>query len=55
MSYDVKCGDLAEYFLSDHKNIDTADSRESLAQTIQDAIENWFSSPLSEEMKNERA
>jgi len=38
--YDVKCGELAEYFLEDEQH--EPEEVQSLAQCIQDAIENWF-------------
>jgi hypothetical protein len=38
--YDVKCGDLAQYFLPDCKTEAVAE----LAQSIQDAIEDWLAS-----------
>lgn len=46
MSYDVKCGDLAAEFLSDCKDqikpTFYADTVARLAQTIQDAIEDFL-------------
>jgi hypothetical protein len=39
--YDVKCGELAEHFLADHPAPGPRLTKE-LAQTIQDAIEDWF-------------
>ena len=39
--YDPKCEDLAEAFLDDHKPFSRFE-KEDLAQTIQDAIEDWF-------------
>lgn len=36
--YDEKCYELAEYFLSEDADLDVSD----LAQTIQDAIEDWL-------------
>lgn len=40
-SYDMKCDDLARYFMSDGENAPEEEIA-SLAQAIQDAIENWF-------------
>jgi Mn-dependent DtxR family transcriptional regulator len=40
-SYDPKCHLLAEQFLSDHLPFSEAEN-DDLAQTIQDAIEDWF-------------
>lgn len=42
MSYDPDCEDLAEKFLEDASPYTSAEMK-SLAQAIQDAIENWFS------------
>ena len=39
--YDSKCYDLAEHFL--HKG-EGEDLKQDLAQTIQDAVEDWFES-----------
>ena len=39
-SYDARCLDLAEYFLEDESVTDDQLCR--LAQTIQDAIEDWL-------------
>jgi hexokinase len=39
-SYDARCEDLAEYFLSDEAHDD--EHVQKLAQTIQDAIEDWL-------------
>ena len=41
MSYDTKCWELAEYFLEDEKRV-TEKIRTKLAQTIQDAIEDFL-------------
>jgi hypothetical protein len=38
--YDVKCGELAEYFLADEEH--EPEEVASLAQEIQDSIERWF-------------
>jgi hypothetical protein len=40
-SYDSKCEELAKHFLADHEPFSEAE-KESLASTIQQAIENWF-------------
>jgi hypothetical protein len=40
-SYDPKCFSLAEDFLDDHRPFTEAEAQD-LAQTIQDAIEDWF-------------
>jgi hypothetical protein len=42
MSYDLKCYQLSEAFLSDHPEIDTPNNRDSLAQQIQDVIEEFI-------------
>lgn len=46
MSYDVKCEELAQYFLIDQDPKTfikpTAENIASLAQHIQDTIEDWF-------------
>ena len=39
-SYDERCEDLAEYFLSDKQHDD--EQLQKLAQTIQDAVEDWL-------------
>ena len=41
LSYDVKCGELADHFLSDYTNVRKED-REDLASGIQQAVEDWF-------------
>jgi hypothetical protein len=38
--YDVKCGELAAYFLADEEH--EPEEVTSLAQEIQDSIERWF-------------
>lgn len=43
MSYDTKCYDLAESFLSDEPEKNTEANRSILAQRIQDAIEMYMS------------
>ena len=40
-SFDDRCLELAEHFLMDEKDCDE-DREYSLAQAIQDAVENWF-------------
>ncbi len=47
--YDAKCEELAEYFLTGEKAVKSRDVTE-LAQTIQDAIEDWL-----EQNREERA
>jgi hypothetical protein len=39
-SFDEKCGELAEHFLCDQAHTDEHVNK--LAQTIQDAIEDWL-------------
>jgi hypothetical protein len=39
MAYDTKCYDLAACFLEDEPSLNTVTNRNTLAQTIQDAIE----------------
>lgn len=39
MGYDTKCYDLADAFLSDEGEINTAENTERLAQLIHDTIE----------------
>jgi hypothetical protein len=41
MSYDTKCGELADCFLEDEKRV-TDKIRTKLAQTIQDTIEDFL-------------
>jgi hypothetical protein len=41
MSYDTECKVLAEHFLSDEPSATAADA-DSLAQAIQEAVEDWF-------------
>lgn len=43
MSYDVKCYDLAEAFLTDEPNLNTKVRRNELAQLIQTTIEDFIS------------
>jgi len=40
--YDSKCYDLAEAFLSDEPEVNTAENRHVLAQLIQQAIEDFI-------------
>jgi len=43
MSYDTKCDELARAFLADEATKEpTEEDVTSLAQTIQDAIKDWF-------------
>ena len=42
MSFDPECYELAAAFMEDHPERDTPENRQKLAQTIQDAIEEWF-------------
>jgi hypothetical protein len=42
-SYDEKCYELAKYFLADRSH--TSEELADLAQTIQDAVENWRPAP----------
>ena len=42
MSFDSKCYDLAEHFLSDEPALQSERNRNRLAQAIQDAIEDWI-------------
>jgi hypothetical protein len=42
MSYDSKCFDLADTFLQDHPHLWTGRRIGELAQVIQDAIEDYF-------------
>lgn len=41
-SYDGRCGDLARVFLEDATGDKSEAAVQSLAQTIQDAIEDWI-------------
>jgi hypothetical protein len=41
MSYDTQCKVLAEHFLADEPGATPEDAHD-LAQTIQDAVEDWF-------------
>jgi hypothetical protein len=47
MAYDSKCLSTAEYFLGSKR---LAEDEQSLAQSIQDAVENWFA---EQERRNE--
>lgn len=40
--YDPKCEELAEHFLANATVPTVADPKASLAQYIQDAVEEWF-------------
>jgi len=42
MTYDKKCYELAVHFLADHPDIDSDDTRDLLAQDIQQAIDDFF-------------
>lgn len=42
MAYDPKCFDLAQAFLEDHADLNNADRRHELAQTIQRTIDVWI-------------
>ena len=42
MSFDPRCYDLAELFLSDEPAINTREKRDELAQIIQDAVEDFI-------------
>lgn len=42
MTYDQKCYDLAVEFLSDEPKMGTNEDCASLAQAIQEAIEDWL-------------
>lgn len=42
MSFDPRCYELAELFLSDEPAINTSEKRDELAQIIQDAIEDFI-------------
>jgi len=48
MSYDPRCFDLAEMFLSDNPTINTGNRKQELAQHIQDEIESWIAQWLEE-------
>lgn len=41
-SYDPKCYDLAEAFLSDEPTLNTSQNRDQLASDIQQAIEDFL-------------
>jgi hypothetical protein len=41
MAFDTRCYDLARIFLAETPNTQEQD-KDSLAQAIQDAVENWF-------------
>jgi hypothetical protein len=43
-TYDTKCYELAEAFLSDEPEIDTEKNRDLLAKDIQQAIEDFIES-----------
>lgn len=42
MSYDAKCLELATHFLKDEPKLDGEETRDALAQLIQDTIERWI-------------
>jgi hypothetical protein len=42
MGYDPRCYDLAEVFLADEPALQTEHKKSALAQTIQEAIEDWI-------------
>lgn len=42
MAYDTKCYDLADAFLADEPTLQSENKKRALAQTIQDAIEDWI-------------
>jgi hypothetical protein len=44
VSYDTKCHELAEHFLGDHPYLNDKGHVEELAETIQQAIEDWIKS-----------
>ena len=44
--YDNKCWKLAGHFLEDYPSLSTKGNRKKLAQTIQDAIEDWMEENL---------
>jgi len=48
MSYDPKCGELAEHFLADDPMGKNKEFVEELAQHIQDSIEVWFAEVVIE-------
>lgn len=49
-SYDPRCEDLARVFLDELPNgVEAERSAQELAQTIQDAIENWLTAQGAEE------
>jgi hypothetical protein len=49
--YDPKCEDLAAAFLADHPPFSRFE-KEHLAQTIQDAIEDWFADRESQVLED---
>jgi len=53
MSYDAKCFDLAEIFLSDNPEIDTGNRKQELAQHIQDEIDSWISTWIDQKKKGQ--
>ncbi len=42
MSYDRKCLDLAEHFMSDEPEMNCEEACDELAQVIQTAVEDWI-------------
>lgn len=42
MLVDQKCVDLAEHFLSDTPTLNTPENRQSMAEDIQYACEDWY-------------
>jgi hypothetical protein len=46
--FDPDCYELSQKFLADEPKLDTPVNREKLAQTIQDAIEDWLQAALKE-------
>lgn len=53
MSYDSRCYDLAELFLSDSARINDEPHRRALAQHIQTTVENWIEGAEIEKHRDE--
>lgn len=42
MPYDARCKELAEVFLADFPSLNTPEKIDELAQSVQEAIDDWF-------------
>jgi hypothetical protein len=42
VSFDSKCYDLAEHFLTEEPGLNTEEMKDQLAQAIQETVESWI-------------